>query len=103
MLSRFSASHSSQSQPWLAPKRLISRDQSPSPRCPDGIRGFLFGFNAVAAFSYANGGCLLVGYAVTADAVDGIDQVFDANFFAFVVAAAIVRNRHFNKSVTTAS
>ena len=37
MLSRFGASLGSQSQPWLAPKRLISPDQSPSRPCPDGV------------------------------------------------------------------
>ena len=38
MMSRFGASHGSQSQPWLSPKRLISSCQSPSRRCPIGIK-----------------------------------------------------------------
>ena len=97
MLSRFGASLGSQSQPWLAPKRLISPDQSPSRRCHPGLAilattdGFHRRLYAVATFvsenfqsechwagnnASAHNGRLLVGKNYSAQRLRPIDRRF---------------------------
>ena len=42
----------------------------------------------------------LIRHAVTANAINCVEQIFEANFLTFVIAPTVVRNWDFDKTVT---